>query len=381
MLRRRALLAAGAAGVLAAVLVPVELLGGEHGHPKGKATAKPSAMTSPRPATIRRTLVAKATGHVGAGLTAAVLSPDGRRVGVSDFGTVQLLNAGDMSVRSSSVLGYGLDGVVYGRDGKTLLKYGFGGHPERILLWLLDANGRTVRSVDAPGSAFELGSAAVSPDGTTMAYTSKNPDGLSLLGFPALRIRKSVPNPSGNGTAAVFSPDGRTLAVGGVPRCWPTYPEDGGPVCLVDASTLTTIATARIPGLLTYSLAFSRDGRTLAAVGGGQAGAFIVLMDAATLRTIARVKAPGGLGSTGAAVAGFTPDGELLAGCTVNGRVRAWLVQTSTLATVATATFGPSADDVEPYLDLSADGRRLLAGYSAEESKSAVVRIFEIADG
>jgi hypothetical protein len=213
---RRVLLAGGIAAVVAAGAVfPLQFLAqGSPGQPAGspslaRAGARPrrgpQALAAPRPSppVISRVLVPGSSSPVAAGPDSAVLSPDGSTVAFSTSGTggtkVWLLDASDMRVAASIALGHGSNAVVFSPDGGSLADVGFGGRPEAVWLWRLEAVGSTAlnltASAAAPRAPRVFGAAAFSPDGGHLAVSGDT--GLSLLDAETLRPIRSMAAPPG----------------------------------------------------------------------------------------------------------------------------------------------------------------------------------------
>jgi serine/threonine protein kinase len=117
-------------------------------------------------------------------------------------------------------------------------------------------------------------------------------------------------------SAVAFSPDGKTVAVGGAPG-----------VYLINANTAKLIADYTIPGSMgVNSVAFSPDGRMVAA---GDQNGRSYLWDAATGKLTAAIADPG---SQGVKSLAFSPDSRTLAVGDFNGRAYLWDAVTGKLA-------------------------------------------------
>ncbi|MEV4250722.1 serine/threonine-protein kinase [Streptosporangium canum] len=122
-------------------------------------------------------------------------------------------------------------------------------------------------TLDVPRERSGWESAAFAPGGRVLAYANL---GVARLWDPTRLAPIGGPLTADAGSAGVFSPDGRTLAI---PR------RDGSAVTLWDVATrrsLTTLETGAGPVM---ALAFSGDGRRLAAGVGGEGGKEIQIWD------------------------------------------------------------------------------------------------------
>ncbi|MFI6797102.1 protein kinase domain-containing protein [Streptosporangium canum] len=127
-------------------------------------------------------------------------------------------------------------------------------------------------TLDVPRERSGWESAAFAPGGRVLAYANL---GVARLWDPTRLAPIGGPLTADAGSAGVFSPDGRTLAI---PR------RDGSAVTLWDVATrrsLTTLETGTGPVM---ALAFSGDGRRLAAGVGGAGGKEIQIWDVRTGR-------------------------------------------------------------------------------------------------
>ncbi|QWB27654.1 MULTISPECIES: helix-turn-helix domain-containing protein [Streptomyces] len=155
-----------------------------------------------------------------------------------------------------------------------------------------------------------VGSIALSPDGRTVATHSR--DGkVRIWDLPGGRLRQTF---TGHDTdqVAAFSPDGRTLAVA-------MARESGTEIGMWDPVTGRKLGTLAIPDGAVGGLAFSADGRTVAAT----SPAAVRVWDVATGRTrhsFTSLPDPEAVS--------FGSDGRTVAAVGFNGLVRVWDVAT-----------------------------------------------------
>ncbi|MGW7381844.1 nSTAND1 domain-containing NTPase [Streptomyces sp. NPDC054794] len=264
-------------------------------------------------------------------------SPGGRTLASHTVGNhgVLLRDAATGRIRKRLALHDGdVEALAFSPDGHTLAT---GDFDHGVELWNT-STGRLQRSMPGFGAGAEY--LAFSPDGHTLA-TSNIERGVELWNPTTGHLRHSLPGfPSDVKTAEfsldtdalAFSPDGHTLATGGMDRV----------VRLWDVPTGRLVKS--LPGHTTtvVSLAFSPDGRTLAA---GSDDHAIRLWDTATGRI--RASLTGYTGKSGPLT--FSPDGRTLAAGAESHTLRLWDATTgSTLATlqghtstVLAVTFSP----------------------------------------
>ncbi len=185
---------------------------------------------------------------------------------------------------------------------------------------------------------------AFSPDGNTVASGTGSGNSSSKIGKVKLwdahtgNLKWAVNGHTDFTTAVAFSPDGRTLASASLDHT----------VKLWDTQTGTVVKSLPQQDKV-YAIAFSPAGKILAIAGQKTVGVWDV--DAGELKQELS-------GNTYATVAvAFSPDGRLVAGGDVSGRVTLWDVQTGTLE----QTFSDHADVVDA-LTFSPDGKLLASG-------------------
>ena len=190
-----------------------------------------------------------------------------------------------------------------------------------------------------------------------IAATASEDKTLRLWSLPEGRLLRTlrVPIDAGNGGklyATAVSPDGRFVAAGGWDAEWDSDKQVF--VYVFDTATGDVVARAGAMDAAVFRLAFSPDGRWLAAMLGDGKG--VRLVDTATWRIVASDTAYGSV-SNGAA---YTPDGRLVTAAD-DGKLRLYGPGPSFRKLREIATRGgrqPSSVAIEP------GGKRLAVGYA-----------------
>jgi WD40 repeat protein/transcriptional regulator with XRE-family HTH domain len=190
------------------------------------------------------------------------------------------------------------------------------------------------------GGTEPVDSIALSPDGHTVAANSR--DGkVRIWSLPGGQLRHTFAGYD-SGEVAAFSPDGRTLAVATVRGA------DGAAIGLLDPVTGRKLRTITVPDGSVRGMAFSPDGRSVAA----SSLAAVRVWDVATGRKQRTSQ------FDPQAVA-FGPDGRTVAAVS-NGRVRVWDAATGRTRTAhdsqgegEAVVFSP---DGRTYADVRTDG-------------------------
>ncbi|MEU6036069.1 hypothetical protein ABZ801_11740 [Actinomadura sp. NPDC047616] len=270
--------------------------------------------------------------------------------------------------------GYNVHSVAFSPDGKTLAVGGehrTGPHAEaKVWLWDLAAR-RVSNEITVPNTGrvpgpergktiertFPVKSVAFSPDGRTLAIGGGR-EKFWLWDLAGGRVSNPFTVPQGNSAVSVvFSPDGKTLAVAGE-----------GNVQLRDLTTRRNTVTITEPGDKgASSVAFSPDGRTLAL----QRSEYVQLWDVGTRRNTATIAAPDGHRFVSVA---FGPDGRTLAtsgfDAKNNGEVRLWDVAARRSTAVVPSRHGHAFYSVV----FSPDGATLAIGGDQD------LRLWHVAD-
>ncbi len=268
-------------------------------------------------------------GHKGA-IYRVGFAPGGKLVATASFdGTAKVW---DLEARRErfTLRGYAgrVAAVAFSPDGRTLAS----GGDDRVIHLHDAATGETRRWPAAgagPAWLEEAGErVGLDTDGYSVSWVGFAPGGETLAVVANREIRFYDPasgrkrlhfrNPTGELSSAAFSPDGRTLAVGGndkTVRLWDTA--SGERQAVLEGHTLAV-----------YALTFSPDGCTLASGGGivGQPGE-IKLWDVANQRERASLT---GFRGWVRSIA-FAPDGRTLAAGCGDGSVYLWHPDTGRL--------------------------------------------------
>ena len=303
-------------------------------------------------------------------------SPDGKILATGDAdGTARLWNPDTGRQIGSSFTGVGaVESVAFSPDGKTLA---IGGN-DGTVLWNL-GTGRQVSSFTSLGA---VESVAFSPDGKTLA-TGDN-DGTARVWdlaadrqigrFAASQVGRSSVDEEVLGGSVAFSPDGKTLAIGGTMLSISATGVISGGVGSVELWNLATgqqLRTLPVGSDAVYSVAFSRDGKMLAT---GEGDGTARLWNVATGRQIRILPAASNAFASVDSVA-FSPDGKMLATGEGDGTARLWNVATGRQIRIL-----PAASNAFASVDsvaFSPDGRMLATG----DDSDGTARLWDLATG
>jgi Tol biopolymer transport system component/DNA-binding winged helix-turn-helix (wHTH) protein len=141
-------------------------------------------------------------------VTAAAISPDGRRIAYADADGVVLQTIGETStrpVRAQTMRE--IDRLAWFADGLHLLLSGISPDSNQAQVWILSTNG------DAPRLLREDAREAVpSPDGSKVAFTAAQSSEVWLVDFSGYGATRLLPGKAGtNYPALLWSLDGRKL--------------------------------------------------------------------------------------------------------------------------------------------------------------------------
>ncbi|MDT0347789.1 protein kinase family protein, partial [Streptomyces litchfieldiae] len=386
---RRAVLATAALGALAAIGVPVGIgLASRAGDDTDDTDG--TGGDAPREGVDAAvTLIPAATLDLGSidSVPALTYSPDGAMLAVSaveaDVSLWDMASRREIATLSVSD-SMGISDVAFGRNG--LLAVGYVSDRGMTLgdlvmdigavkLWEISSRGAatevTTLYTESEGQILEAMTAvAVSPDGTTVAGARNGHDCIGKVPVWDISSRELIHTlvvGAGRGTdisavrSVAFSPDGRTLAAGY------GYGLKGG-VALWDVPSYSPIATIPLENTDAFgvaSLAFSPDGRTLAGSFGG-----VALWDVPSHSLIASLHDMSDYGPAYQSVA-FSPDGSTVAGGwsagSSGGEVTLWnALSHEKIVSVAAGRSG--AGD----LVFSPDGETLAAAIDTDELLSTI---------
>ncbi|HEY3503795.1 MAG TPA: serine/threonine-protein kinase [Actinocatenispora sp.] len=383
---RRTVLVAAGIGVLAAIGVPVGIALGSRdgdGSPK-KGGGRPAASRRKFPDAGQLDLGASADSIV-----AIAFSPDGRYLGVTVKDGVQVWN---MASRKQLVTlpitdGLGIRAVAFSRTG--LLAAGYGGKPDFaaseivfdtgvVRLWEVSTSHDLAKLTTASEDSNGLESmvdVAFSPDGATVAGARDGHDCIGKVPLWSVAGRQRIATltvGAGKGSkisavrSVAFSPDGRTLAAG--------YGSDlDGGIALWDASSHAEAGTLALDSTDAFgvsSLAFSPDSSLVAGAFGG-----VALWDVRARKLVAMLSSTDA-GPDFQSVA-YSPDGKLVAATSsarsAGGGVVIWDARTHRkVASIGAGRSGVSS------LAFSPNGK-LLAGVADSAKFRPVVQLWTVA--
>jgi RNA polymerase sigma factor (sigma-70 family) len=251
----------------------------------------------------------------------AAFSPDGKTLAFCNGSAVRLLDVAAGKAVGPGEAGHrdAVSSLGLLADGKTLATHARG---DAVLLWDV-VTGKQLRRVHVPGGPAE---AALSPDGAILATLAAGPAVVLYEAATGKELRR-LQAKGQRINALAFSPDGKTLAVRtGTERIQLWDVATGKPLRALgeepEPGLRQAVVLRGVVGTMTRDLAFSPDGRLLAA-GGGQNQ--IRLWDTASGRKLRELTLTDGQVVKHFA---FAPDGRSLAAVNLDGT--ATLFETTT---------------------------------------------------
>jgi WD40 repeat protein len=257
--------------------------------------------------------------------------------------------------------------VAFSPDGATLASASI---DATVKLWNV-ATGKLKRTITVDYEARPL-TVAFAPDGKSLAFGGARDPWATLADPTTGKVLRQLKDPSDKNRGPFNNPslrslaymrDGKTLATGG----------DDDTVRLMDPATGALKHAIPAEMYSVSTLAFSPDERSIAAAGGSGISGTIRLWDVANRKELAAVK---GLKKAIYSLA-FSPDGKLLATASAGNDITLWEVSGTAIKEVA--TFRGYADDhaMAECVCFTPDGRTLLAG-SGTTTKGGIIQIIDV---
>ena len=252
-------------------------------------------------------------GEPGGGHVSIAVSPDGKRIATTDFRGHLALWHTDDGWWSEQLIAHGgyANTTVFSPDGRFLA-----GGGARLAVWELGLSGaRKIARLPIAG----VQALAFSPDSKSLAVTFERSGTVILWDMVEGRQRATLPGPGPSNLSIAFSPDGRYLAAGA----------NGRIASFAVWNLATGQRTLRICGDFgaIRSVAFSRDSTSIATTGAYEH--YVRLWDVRSGRLL-RAIAGHAMGTNSIA---FSPNGAILATVGNDGMSRLWSTATGELLT------------------------------------------------
>ena len=304
----------------------------------------------------------KATFDHGSWVNSVAFSPDGKTLASGSEGArIHLWDIEAATRKATFNHGSSVNSVAFSPDGKTLVSGGDGaraggGLVYRIYLWNVEtATYKATLDID---SSSWVNSVVFSPDGKTLAIGSEGAR-IHLWDVDASRIKIILPvrNTFPIHTV-VFSPDGKTFASAGEDARIHLWDVDAG-------THKVTLGIHERPfppykdWYPVHSVAFSPDGKTLASAGADTRGGSIYLWDVDAATHKATFVHGGTVFDPWSIVhsVAFSPDGKTLASAGADARIHLWDVDAATRKATLEIHEGPVHS-----VAFSPDGKTLASG-------------------
>jgi WD40 repeat protein len=293
-------------------------------------------------------------GHAGR-VGAVAVSPDGVWIASAGAdGTVRVWDvATSCLLHTLSRPGRTAGPVIFAPDGKTL----YAAWQEDGVIRAIDPATGQWRELAAYGP--RLRGLAVAPDGALLAAAGEG--GVCLWALPDATPRGAVTGVPFSPAAIAFSPDARTLAVGGAES-----------IRLFEAATGRSVRMLEFPGAVRW-VEYRPDGRSLAAAGEAPGNPVLVFDLAPGGRTV-RLKGSESPNRSGT----WRADGGLLATVgTAEGAARLWDFRSATPRRGIVTMFEPNTQGVEAAA-FAPEGRHLVLAHT--DGTIAVLRLAKMGE-